>query len=167
MLTIPRKARIVKASSQLAVAFNLWNNGALCLQASAGRLWLGRILIGLVFLWNVQCAVAFLVAPATFAPGFELSGAAGEAAVRGMGVLFLMWNVPYARRAVAPGPAPRLALRGAGDAGHRAGRGELDPVVAGRGHPVAAGTVLRFIAFDGAGVTLLRGRIVDDAADLK
>ena len=36
------------------------------------------------------------LAPATFAPGFELGGAAGAAAVRGMGVLFLMWNVPYA-----------------------------------------------------------------------
>jgi hypothetical protein len=55
-----------------------------------------RLLIGLVFLWNVQCAFAFLFWPERYAPGFELSGAPGAAAVRGLGVLFLMWNVPYA-----------------------------------------------------------------------
>ena len=60
------------------------------------RVWPARGLIGLVFAWNVQCALAFLVAPAGFAAGFELTGAPGEAAVRGVGVLFLMWNVPYA-----------------------------------------------------------------------
>jgi hypothetical protein len=57
---------------------------------------LARLLIGAVFIMNVQCAVLFLAQPASFAPGFELSGGVGEAALRGMGVLFLMWNVPYA-----------------------------------------------------------------------
>ena len=119
------------------------------------RLWLGRLLIGIVLLWNVQCALAFLIAPATFAPGFELSGAAGEAAVRGMGVLFLMWNVPYAvalwhpvRHRVSLYEA--VAMQTIGLIGE-----SLILLSLGGAHPVAAGSVTRFIAFDGAGVVLL------------
>jgi hypothetical protein len=59
------------------------------------KIYLTRLLVALVILVNLQCAVAFLVNPGKFAPGFELSGATGEAAIRGFGVLFLMWNVPY------------------------------------------------------------------------
>ncbi len=54
-----------------------------------------RVLIGVVLLLNVQCAVLFLAAPGLFAPGFELSGIPGDMMVRGMGILFLMWNIPY------------------------------------------------------------------------
>ena len=57
---------------------------------------LARGLIGAVFLMNVQSAVAFLLWPGEYAPAFELGGVAGLAMVRGLGVLFLMWNVPYA-----------------------------------------------------------------------
>jgi len=119
------------------------------------RLWFGRALIGLVFLWNVQCAVVFVAAPGTFAPGFELTGAAGEAIVRGVGVLFLMWNVPYAvalwhpaRRRISLYEA--LAMQAIGLAGESLILWSL-----GGGHPVAGGTVLRFIAFDGSGLLLL------------
>jgi len=57
---------------------------------------LARILIGIVFLVNVQCALVFLIWPEKYAGSFELSGIPGEAMLRGLGVLFLMWNVPYA-----------------------------------------------------------------------
>jgi hypothetical protein len=57
---------------------------------------LARGLIAAVFLVNVQCALAFLLWPDRYAPAFELGGVAGDAMVRGLGVLFLMWNVPYA-----------------------------------------------------------------------
>ncbi len=57
---------------------------------------LARVCIGVVLAWNVQCALAFLIVPAPYASGFELPGPAGDAAVRGIGLLFLMWNVPYA-----------------------------------------------------------------------
>lgn len=60
------------------------------------RLNLARALIGVVILFNLQAAVVFLLWPARFTPGFELGGAVGEAMLRGLGVLFLMWNVPYA-----------------------------------------------------------------------
>ena len=54
-----------------------------------------RFLIGLVATWNLQAAIVFILFPQPFVSGYELSGVAGEAAVRGVGVLFLMWNVPY------------------------------------------------------------------------
>jgi len=57
---------------------------------------LARILIGIVFLVNVQCALVFLIWPEKYEGSFELSGIPGEAMLRGLGVLFLMWNVPYA-----------------------------------------------------------------------
>jgi hypothetical protein len=119
------------------------------------RLWLGRLLIGIVLLWNVQCALAFLVAPTTFAPGFELNGAAGEAAVRGMGVLFLMWNVPYAvalwhpvRHRVSLYEA--VAMQTIGLIGESLILWSL-----GGAHTVVAGSVARFIVFDAAGLALL------------
>jgi len=59
------------------------------------RVWIARLLIGVVTAWNLQAAFIFIFSPDRFAPSYELSGVAGEAAVRGIGVLFLMWNVPY------------------------------------------------------------------------
>jgi hypothetical protein len=119
------------------------------------RLWFARLLIGIVFLWNVQCAIAFLLAPAPFAPGFELSGAAGAAAVRGMGVLFLMWNVPYAVALWHP-VRHRVSLYEAVTMQTIGLIGEsLILLSLGGAHPIAAGSVTRFIAFDGAGVVLL------------
>jgi hypothetical protein len=119
------------------------------------RVWSARALIGLVFLWNVQCAMAFILAPDRFAPGFELGGAAGEAMVRGMGVLFVMWNVPYAvalwhpvRHRVSLYEA--IAMQAIGLAGESLILWSL-----GGAHPVAAASVGRFIAFDAAGLVLL------------
>lgn len=59
------------------------------------RINLARGLIGLVILVNVQCALSFLVEPGRYSPGFQLAGDLAEAVVRGFGVLFLMWNIPY------------------------------------------------------------------------
>jgi hypothetical protein len=119
------------------------------------RLWLARGLIAAVFLWNVQCAVAFLAAPATYAPGFELTGPAGAATVRGLGLLFLMWNVPYfvalldpARHRVSLYEA--IAMQVIGFVGESLILWALPA-----SHPVARATVMRFIAFDGSGLILL------------
>ncbi len=59
------------------------------------RIWISRLFIGFVFFFNVQCALAFILFPKAYAQGFELAGAVGDGVVRGMGILFLMWNVPY------------------------------------------------------------------------
>ena len=60
-----------------------------------GRTWVSRVLIGLVLLDNLQAAVLFLFLPARISPGFGLSGTAGNAVIQGIGLLFLMWCVPY------------------------------------------------------------------------
>ena len=59
------------------------------------RLNLARGFIGLTILWNLQAALVFLLWPERYTAAFELGGTAGSAALRGIGVLFLMWNVPY------------------------------------------------------------------------
>lgn len=64
-------------------------------QISVGRIWIARILIGLVLLDNLQAALLFLILPGQIAPGFELAGTAGRAVIQGIGLLFLMWCVPY------------------------------------------------------------------------
>jgi len=126
---------------------------------SSFRLWAGRVLIGAVILWNVQCAVAFLAAPRTFAPGFELGGPAGEAMVRGLGVLFLMWNVPYFVALLHPvrhrtSLYEAVAMQAIGLVGE-----SLILWTLGAGHSVVSSTVLRFIAFDGAGLAALLAAI--------
>ena len=122
---------------------------------SAARVWVGRALIGVVFLWNVQCAVAFLLAPGTYAPGFEVGGPAGEAVVRGLGVLFLMWNVPYFVALLNPvihrvSLYEAIAMQAIGLAGETLIRWTLPEA-----HAIASAIIARFIAFDGAGLVVL------------
>lgn len=119
------------------------------------RILLARLCIGLVFAWNVQCAGAFLIDPATYAAGFELSGAAGAAAVHGIGLLFLMWNVPYAvalwhpvRQRISLYEA--LAMQAIGLVGESLIWSSLPAA-----HAVARGSLVRFIAFDASGLLLL------------
>jgi hypothetical protein len=112
-------------------------------------------LIGAVLLWNLLAGVAFLATPASYAASLELSGPAAEAAVRGLGLLFLMWNVPYAVALWHPlrhrlSLYEALAMQAIGLAGESAILWSL-----GSGHPAAAATLLRFIAFDGAGLAAL------------
>ncbi len=116
---------------------------------------LARLLIAIVLAWNVQCALAFIIAPDAYAPGFELAGAPGSAAVRGMGVLFLMWNVPYAVALSHPlrcriSLYEALAMQTIGLLGESFIYLTL-PVA----HVVVRASIARFIAFDGAGVVLL------------
>ena len=54
-----------------------------------------RMAFTAVFALNVMCALQFIIDPADFAGAYQLSGVAGEAAVRGIGVAFLMWNATY------------------------------------------------------------------------
>lgn len=58
-------------------------------------LWLTRIIVGAVFLMNVSCALAFILQPEKYSPGFEVAGVPGMIYVQGMGILFLMWNATY------------------------------------------------------------------------
>ena len=119
------------------------------------RLWLSRLLIAYVLFVNVQSAVLFLLQPEVYAPGFELSGAAGAGMVRGMGLLFLMWNVPYAvalshplRRRVSLYEA--IVMQAIGLFGETFLLLSLPPE-----HLTLVTSVGRFILFDGIGLAAL------------
>ncbi len=64
-------------------------------QAKSTATWIVRLLVALVLAANLSAAVPFVLHPATYAPGFELTGAVGEMLVRSIGLLFVMWVVPY------------------------------------------------------------------------
>jgi hypothetical protein len=118
-------------------------------------LWIARILVGLVLAVNADCAISFLCAPGSFAPGFELHGPVGEAVIRGFGVLFLMWNVPYAFAMWHPQKnitslIQALIMQAVGVFGETMIFTTL-PIV----HSAMRGSILRFIVFDGAGLVIL------------
>lgn len=58
-------------------------------------IWVVRLVVGAVFLMNVGCGLSFLARPDRYAAAFEVGGVPGLALVRGLGVLFLMWNATY------------------------------------------------------------------------
>jgi len=126
-------------------------------KAPALSVWAARILIGIVVALNLQCALAFLLNAEAFAPGFELSGAPGAAAVRGTAVLFIMWNIPYLvalwnprRNRVSLWEA--LAMQVVGVIGESAILIPLSPE-----HAILRASLVRFVAFDAAGVIALAG----------
>jgi hypothetical protein len=117
--------------------------------------WLPRALIAIVLLWNLQCAAVFLVDPASYLSIFELAGVPGQTAIRGIGILFLMWNVPYAVAAWHPvrhrtSLQETLAMQAIGLAGEGALWLMLPPA-----HADVRLSILRFICFDAAGLVLL------------
>lgn len=119
------------------------------------NLWLARVFIGTVTLFNVQCAVVFLLTPQQYSAGFEVSGVAGEALVRGMGILFLMWNVPYVVAFWHP-VRMRVSLYSAAAMQAIGLIGESWLFIRmPEGHAMLRQTALRFIVFDAAGLILL------------
>jgi len=119
------------------------------------KLNLARALIGLVVLWNLQVALVFLLWPERYITAFELQDTVGAAMLRGMGVLFVMWNVPYVvalwhpvRHRISLYEA--LAMQTIGLVGEALIYVSL-PVVLG----VLRASVSRFIAFDALGLVLL------------
>ncbi|MCX7754373.1 MAG: hypothetical protein N2117_03895 [Anaerolineales bacterium] len=122
-------------------------------------LWLARGLILPVTAWNLQAATVFFLWPERFAPSFLLEGIPGAVAVRGVGLLFLMWNVPYLAALWQP-VRNRLALQLAalmqavGLMGETYILTTLTPE-----YSVLAAAIMRFIVFDAAGLLLLLGAL--------
>jgi hypothetical protein len=124
------------------------------------RLWAARLLIAIVVAWNLECALTFLISPGLYAPGFELAGIPGEAAVRGTAVLFVMWNIPYVVALWQP-HRHRISLWEALIMQVTGLLGEsliLWSIPA--GHTILQSSLVRFIGFDAAGVLLLIGAVV-------
>lgn len=121
----------------------------------AARLWGARFLIALVVAWNLQAALVFLLTPQTFTAGFELSGVPGSAALRGIAILFVMWNIPYLvalwhphRQRISLWEA--LAMQAVGVIGESVILFTLPA-----GHATLHSSLLRFIIFDFSGLVAL------------
>ena len=124
-------------------------------ESRAYRVWAARVLIGVVTVWNLLAAFQFLIAPQRYVAGFELSGTVGEAMIRAMGLLFLMWNVPYLFALIAP-VRNHTSLLEAFLMQTIAVIGESLLLASLQGeHVYLRQSVNRFIFFDGAGVFLL------------
>lgn len=108
-----------------------------------------------VLLWNLSAALPFIAKPGIYAWAFELSGTVGAVITRSIGVLLLMWVIPYIPAIHQPvhcraclGIIIVQQIIGLG--------GEIwMALTLPAGHPALLGTGLRFIAFDAAGLLLL------------
>ena len=116
---------------------------------------IARVALSAVLLANLSAAIPYLARPAGYVATFELSGAPGEVAVRGFGLLFLMWAVPFIPAIVHPvryriAFVCVLVMQVIGLLGE-----SLMLVGLAAGHATLRATGLRFIAFDGAGLGIL------------
>ena len=116
---------------------------------------LPRILIGIVLALNLECASLFLFSPDRFVDGFEISGVGGQAAVQGMGLLFLMWNVAYIFACIHPVRyriclLMAILMQAIGLVGETWLLFSLP-----KGHNALYDTGVRFILFDAPGLLLL------------
>ena len=119
------------------------------------RLWLGRMLIGVVIFANIQCALAFFLEPSAYILAYDLSGTPGEYAIQGFGILFLMWNVPYLVAFFHPQKF-RMSLYEAVTMQSIGLLGESYLYIKlPSGFPHLASSILRFIVFDGLGLIFL------------
>lgn len=119
------------------------------------RIRIARCLIALVVIDNLQAAILFLIKPSLFSPSFELTGAAGDAVIQGIGLLFAMWTVPYGFAMIDPvkyriSLIEALLMQAIGLVGE-----SVLLYLLPAGHVVLTGAVVRFIVFDGAGLALL------------
>lgn len=118
-------------------------------------IWVSRVLIGAVAFSNLLAAFQFMLQPDIYAPGFELQGEIGTAMIQGMGLLFLMWNVPYIVALLHPyqhlvSLIEAVVMQAIGVIGESI----LLSLLQGS-HPVIRASVIRFIFFDGGGLVLL------------
>jgi len=118
-------------------------------------IWLARVVLLAVLIANMTAAIPYVLRPADYAAAYELTGVPGEVVVRGFGILYLMWAVPFVpaiwhpvRNRVAF--VIVLAMQAIGLAGESLMLAGLPA-----GHAVLRATGLRFIAFDGAGLVIL------------
>lgn len=116
--------------------------------------WLARLAVAAVFALNVSCALLFLIRPQDYAGGFEVGGVAGETLVRGYGILFLMWNVPYLPLMLAPRQHTLFLVVLAQQALGVLGETWLYLALP-AGHAALRATGLRFILFDAGGLILM------------
>jgi len=117
--------------------------------------WIARVLIGIVVFFNLDAAFSFILKPALYSPGFELNGIPGQAIIQGMGVLFLMWNVPYLVAMLNPqrhftSLIESVIMQTIGVCGE-----SIILFMLQGEHPLIRASALRFILFDSSGLLIL------------
>ena len=129
--------------------------------------WVVRVCFALVFAVNVQCALSYVLDPLAYVGGFELEGVAGEVAVRGLGVAFLMWNATYPAFICSPERCRCLgwviiAQQAIGLIGESV-------ILSGIGasHVLLRSSIERFIAFDAAGLLVTLASLLVFAKERK
>ncbi|HOE35589.1 MAG TPA: hypothetical protein PLF02_06305 [Anaerolineaceae bacterium] len=123
--------------------------------AAKTRIWIARVLIAVVLAVNLQAAVSYLLNPQAFSASFELRGAPGSAAVAGVGILYLMWQVPYIFALSNPivrrvSLLEAILMQTIGLVGETWLLGRIDA-----GHAVLRSSITRYIVFDAAGLVFL------------
>lgn len=119
------------------------------------KVWIARFLIVIVIFLNLQAAIQYLLNPNIYSGSFELQGVPGMAAVRGVGILYMMWQVPYIVAAINP-VAHRLSsweavsMQAIGLVGETWLRSRI-PIE----HTVLRSSLMRYILFDAGGLVLL------------
>lgn len=116
--------------------------------------WITRMLILVVLCWNIQCALVFMIDPASYMSGFQLSGVPGMTVVRSTGLLFLMWNIPYLFAFLRP-HRWNICLWVAIIQQGIALLGETWIMINAVGEFAIQSTIQKFIYFDAAGLILL------------
>ena len=119
------------------------------------KVWISRLCVSAVFAVNMYCIVHFIFWPERFISAYELTGVPGVAALQGIGVAFLMWNVTYPLVIVRPDKhralfAVVLAQQLVGLIGET-----YILLTLPESHAVLASNLIRFIVFDAAGLVLL------------
>ncbi|HAE85837.1 MAG TPA: hypothetical protein DCG78_04935 [Anaerolineaceae bacterium] len=124
-------------------------------QIKANKVWLIRLLVVIVIFMNLQAALQYLLNPSVYIGAFELEGIPGMTAVMGMGILYVMWQVPYIFAVINP-IAHRISLlesvlmQAIGLIGETLLLSRI-PLE----HAILRGSILRYIWFDAGGLILL------------
>lgn len=112
-------------------------------------------MIGIVTFFNLDAAFSFLIFAEDYSPGFELPGVPGQAMIQGMGLLFVMWNIPYIVAILNPikhftSLIEAVVMQSIGVIGETILLINLSGT-----HPILRSSTMRFIYFDAGGLTLL------------
>lgn len=117
--------------------------------------WLVRGLLIFIQVYNLNAAISFMFAPDAYVPMMALEGIPGKVAIQGVGLLFLMWQVPYFFALADPirykvGVWMALIMQVIGVVGETILYFQIPET-----YPTLRSSIISFIIFDAIGVLIL------------